>query len=540
MSASFAAEKVTPPMAPQAALVQVVTPEPAWEAAPAARKAKKALSGAALTFSGWGWLTMGRVESSPYQRDNYDVNFEKEWLTDYDAGFKIVAPMPHRWSARLHLGMTTAYPILDPRKQNSEFTRRKLVFYMIDAAMEKTFKSGNSTYFFEAGFFPVKYNPQVMNLGEYLFRSGTYPQYLNSGFELADKEKLTGIHFSYKNQFSSSGWFKGDVFFTTGMRDAPVHNISPAVILATSPHSFLEVGAGIVFNNLIDVDKRKTTPWLDPNFYQEGKPSPEDSYASWIDTSMDTSLSVAERRVVYTFSGIKSETRLTLDPLSLAPEFKQSKIGKFLFSKDDLKLYGEFAVLGWKNYPGWYQNRWERIPIMAGINFPTFQPVAYTAIPFLLGYKLANGTDNFNLQRGLAYGLGGAVVGFGCLLLDHIFNIDTKADVLALEAEYYSYKYWNSADLVWRNRAPIPYIGQVYSFYNERGSTWYDKTDDDRKWSVYLSKKLFKCIRISGQVASDHNQRTLYMFGPPTSSKYTEICPRTVDWYWNARIMYYF
>ena len=33
------------------------------------------------------------------------------------------------------------------------------------------------------GYFPYKYNPEARNLGEYLFRSGTYPVYLTNDYD---------------------------------------------------------------------------------------------------------------------------------------------------------------------------------------------------------------------------------------------------------------------------------------------------------------------------------------------------------------------
>jgi hypothetical protein len=97
------------------------------------------------------------------------------------------------------------------------------------------------------------------------------------------------------------------------------------------------LGAGIYYHHLIALDERKTTPWTDLDYYDSSKSSPEDRFASWIDTA-------TKERVVYTFRGIKLEGRMTLNPQAF---FKS----KFL-SKDDLKLYGEVAVLGLQSYPG--------------------------------------------------------------------------------------------------------------------------------------------------------------------------------------------
>jgi hypothetical protein len=484
-----------------------------------------------VKFSGWSWITMGRFENSPVPlRDIYDANFQKEWISDFDAGFKIVAPMPYGWNSRFHLGMTTAYPVPYVQNQsNSELMRRKLVLYMIDAALEKKITVNNHSFYVEGGFFPVKYNPQSMNLGEYLFRSGTYPQTLYSGFELADKEKLVGIHLQYTTAWNTQGWIKGDFFFTSGFRDAPIHDFSPALILTASPDPAIEAGLGFDYEHLISVDERRTTPATDPE-NKRNIGTPVGNYYVWLDTNAATKGDT----VIYTFRGLKSEARLTLNPQAY---FTSKYLGK-----EDLKLYGEIALLGLQNYPGWYEKMWERVPIMFGFNFPSYQPLAFTAIPALLGGLLTQGSMGAKVGRAAAYGVGGAVIGVGLALLDNMLNIDTKPDVIAMEGEYFANKYWNSTENVWRNRSPVPFTGVTPPNYADRNTEvgWYEKTDDDWKWSVYMSKKLFKMIRISAQVASDHASRTQFLSGPPSNSKYTDLVPASYNWYWMTRIMYYF
>ncbi|HON11597.1 MAG TPA: hypothetical protein PLE24_12080 [Chitinispirillaceae bacterium] len=222
-----------------------------------------------VKFSGWGYFTFGRVESSPMETGQYDITFEKEWLVDFDAGIKAVASLGKNGKARLHFGLTTAYIVLDYRKDNAEFLRRRFVPYLVDAALEHTLKFGNNTLFTEFGFFPVKYNPQAMNLGEYLFRSGTYPPYLSSGFELADKEKLTGLHTMYRHDFSEKSNIKADLYFSTDMRDYPVHDFSLSYLLSGNIFQFAEIATGLSHAHLIVLDERKTTPITDTVVFRE-------------------------------------------------------------------------------------------------------------------------------------------------------------------------------------------------------------------------------------------------------------------------------
>jgi hypothetical protein len=504
----------------------------------AARQAEQSVPKPAeqgFKYSGWAWITMGQFKSSPFNRDMYDANFEGEWISDFDAGFKIVAPMAFGWTSRFHLGMTTAYPVpYIQNLENSELMRRKLAFYMIDAAMEKKFMDGDKSYYWEFGFFPVKYNPQAMNLGEYLFRSGTYPQTLYSGFELADKEKLVGAHFQFKTPWTTEGFFKSDFFFTSGFRDAPIHDFSPAVILTASPSPVIEAGVGLNYEHLISVDERKTTPGTDPE-YSRYMGTSAGGYYFYIDTA------APHDTITYTFRGLKAEARLTLNPQALLGI--QSKF----IGKEDFKLYGELAVLGVKNYTGWYEKMSERAPFMFGFNFPSYQPAAFTVIPAMLGGLLTNSSMNVKLGRAAAYGLGGAIIGVGLAIIDNLLNIDTKPDVLAMEGEYFTCKYLNSTENVWKHRSPAPNTGSLGANLpsyvdRDKGGTlgWTEHNEDDWKWSIYMSKKLFKSVRVSAQVASDHATRSQYLAAPPSNSKYTELVPASFNWYWMARAMYFF
>jgi len=177
----------------------------------------------------------------------------------------------------------------------------------------------------------------------------------------------------------------------------------------------------------------------------------------------------------YTFKGTKAAARITLDPKVF--------IGSGILGENDLKLYAEVAVLGIKNYPGWYNNRKERIPIMIGFNLPAFKIL----------------------------------------------------DVFAAEIEYYPMPYQNSFQFMWKSNSPVPYFNTYAGI--DYYSDWSRKTDDDWKWSLYASKKI-KNLRISGQIASDHTSRASYM--PAGKKVYTEICPRTKDWYYVIRCGFFF
>lgn len=71
----------------------------------------------------------------------------------------------------------------------------------------------------------------------------------------------------------------------------------------------------------------------------------------------------------YSFGGTLFMGRIAVSPLGFM-EFNP-------LGENALTLYAEAAVLGWKNYLGYYENRSERIPIMVGISLPNFNKVDF-------------------------------------------------------------------------------------------------------------------------------------------------------------------
>jgi hypothetical protein len=137
--------------------------------------------------------------------------------------------------------------------------------------------------------------------------------------------------------------------------------------------------------------------------------------------------------------------RFSFDPKKLLS-------GMDIFGDEDLKIYGEAALLGVKNYgvalhsPVWYNSILERIPVMLGFNFPTFKIL----------------------------------------------------DVLSLEGEWWGNRYPNSMEGIVNDGLPIPF---------PQGTTTIDSTqykNDNLKWSIFGAKTFAGRYRISFQAASDH------------------------------------
>jgi hypothetical protein len=163
--------------------------------------------------------------------------------------------------------------------------------------------------------------------------------------------------------------------------------------------------------------------------------------------------------------------RFSIDPRAL---FQTDILGS-----EDLKLYGEGAILGVKDYPGYYEKITERMPLMAGFNFPVFKML----------------------------------------------------DELSLEVEWFGNPYPNSYRRVYEYYVPLP---------NDIGSNAADTAmyrNDDWKWSVYAKKTLFPGFCIIAQAARDHMRIVThdYMFQDKE-----EALRATKDWYYMLKCKFAF
>ncbi|MBD3392918.1 MAG: hypothetical protein GF418_12505 [Chitinivibrionales bacterium] len=264
------------------------------------------------------------------------------------------------------------------------------------------------------GLFNYRYATQMRDLGEYLFRSGVYPGYVFSGSE---GYELLGL------------WLKStaipnmthELFFTSIINEVPNFDLSPSYVGHVNIADVVTVGAGIMFSRLISVREEYTTP---------------DSAI----TPIAREYVEGHGNVQYTHRGIKVMGRIAIDPKPL--------FNARLFGPEDLKLYAEAALLGTKNYPKYYEEPAERIPVMFGFHFPCFKLL----------------------------------------------------DVLAIEFEYYGTQYMNDP---YNNGVPIPGISRG----EEAPST--DLEDhpgdaDNWKWAIVAEKTIIDHLTFSAIAARDH------------------------------------
>jgi hypothetical protein len=260
------------------------------------------------------------------------------------------------------------------------------------------------------GYFPFKTAPDVRNLGDYLFRTSTYPVYVMNFFN-RPYSRLLGFRFS-STLFDS---LHQDLLLTSSNLLPPLVDYSLSYVVSYRFFKTLDIGGGISSCHLF-------------NTY-EGQE--KDERYRYIKQNGDTA--------AYNFKGTKAMLRFALDPKAL--------LGwQNIFNQNDLRLYGEWCITALEDqrnynttdptFPNhFYDKNTDRMLYMMGLNLPLFrliQLATWNVIP------------------------------------------ETPSDVFAIEVERFPNKYANSATEVFGKTqiwAPIPdppgnaAVTQVYPWY---------------------------------------------------------------------------
>jgi hypothetical protein len=341
------------------------------------------------------------------------------WTEKIITGFGLDVHLSHQTDLISSVEIKTFNEV--PRLVNLGATRR-FYFYLYLTQAELNHVFFNETDWklkIGGGYFPYKYDDNVRNLGEYLFRSTTYPQTLTTEFDYPFA-RLAGL---YAKGIYCAGinTLNLDVFATVNTEWIAILDMNLSLIARYDLARAFEIGAGVSFCSILSADDSATTPKNGATQYLDGK---------------DT--------MNYTFRGTKVMGRFSFDPKKL---FLSD-----IFGDQDLKLYGEACCIGVKNYPAavaspvWYNSILERIPVMIGLNVPTFKIL----------------------------------------------------DVFSLEAEWWGNRYPNSMEGIVNDGLPIPF---------RVGTTDVDSTtykSDNIKWSLYLTKTFATHYHVTFQVADDH------------------------------------
>ena len=416
-----------------------------------------AAMGSPVIVHGISALQMGQIEEANYNVTLMPRTIQHIWMTQMllNVGAEYIAG-PHltlRSGVEGKLWYNT-YPRSAIHLISTYMTADKNFTFYFDRA-DGTWSLGSPERVavqMQLGLFPFKYNPDARNLGEFLFRSGTYPAFLIGEFDYP-LARLMGARVGV----SVMEKLTADLLLTNEMDFASFNDFSLSGLAAYSPWKFLTMRAGVCFSHLISV--------------YDSAIAPRNTNNNYLTDNGDTAY--------YTFRGTKLMAGIALDPKRI---FLGDDCG--IFGENDLRLYAEAAILGWKNYPAsnanpyGYDTLLHKLPVLLGMNVPCFKIL----------------------------------------------------DELAIEAEWYGSRYPNSFQAVASSGLPIPAPINL-----NRDSSAY--ASDDWKWSVYASKSLGKNFKIVGQVARDH-LRHLSQFIENVDRE--EMFSTKNHWYWIVKTQFSF
>jgi hypothetical protein len=337
------------------------------------------------------------------------------------------------------------------------------------------------------GTFGYKYNPDAKNLGEYLYRSGTYPGFLmtTEGWLLMNRANNYS-HGALLSVSQFGGALKHNVSLFMETSYFPVGDFSPGYDVSFTQKWF-ELGGGVVLNHYLALHPSKLEPKDAENSYVHGRDTvlgvdyygPGDRVPSSISSSPDYTQELLDR---WTHKGVKVMGRGAINLNSLLPPDQRNP--------DDLRIFAEIALLGIENYPLYYEKRSERMPIMFGVNVPTFKML--DVLTLQAEYYPSPFNDNSKFTS--------ASLPIWATNFETAFDTTTFSDELVLDAN-----------------------GKIIPKENH---------EDDWKWSIYAKKTVNKVIAVHAQVASDHIRLTDGKFN--ASSVPLTGTPK--EWYYLVRL----
>ncbi len=381
------------------------------------------------------------------------------------------------------------------------------------------------------GYFPFRYNPDAANLGEYLYRSTAYPgilftggwSFLNNGYK-ATGARIGFSHFDGAFTHDFTAFFESEAY--------PFLSLSPGWVGTLRLGKGFEFGLGAEWQHLVPMKPSQLTPHDPLSTYVEmadfpavqadtGRavianqpdrfvtnyrghaggpisgleqelmsmriPDPKDASKTvrpyfavrngadtlWLDETDPVPPGYAplypRSKRYLSFRGIKTMARFAFDPKPLLGW--QGRLGP-----QDLRLYGEAAILGLQDQPFYYEDISKRIPIMLGFNLPAFRLL----------------------------------------------------DLLAVQAEYYRLDFVSSEEKSFVNNLP------VYQVPNNKAQHHFSdlRNGDNLKWSLYAKRTLVPGLTLFAQAASDHLR--LQDFNSRRSAQ--PVVNRPSEWYWLLRL----
>jgi hypothetical protein len=322
------------------------------------------------------------------------------------------------------------------------------------------YKSESGLFGMKVGKYHYQYSDYNTDFGLYLLRGPVYPGFLYSGpFDEIGALTKTGLQFSFNFPFG----LKWDILPTFETDFKPYMDLNLSSFLSYNA-GMLEVGAGVEMQRLYEFNPCVTSPNGKKDVDGCLGGDPKTAYSNDSDLYQSAFMIIdttggKKDTITYTMAGTKIMARAALD-------FKKV-MGEYAGSPKDFVLYFEAALIGVSNHKFIYEKRGERIPVLVGLNVPTYGlldlasvEVEYYNAPYQNDpYKLVGAYDVFQFSDG------------------------------------------NSINYA---MSPIPPSNKAGEGHLSKAQVDFDPKKDNLKWSIYLAKRVQERITFKFQVASDH------------------------------------
>ncbi len=457
---------------------------------------------------------------------DFETNrFKDTWLQRSGVWLNFTATKNQRIGLDVLIGGTYWSPTYN---ENADINNSLRYFTAAAPRINVTYAFGDPKVPFlkaDFGIFQYKYNENVRNLGEYLFRTTAYPGLVyTGGLTLVENNKaqVAGLKLTH----SLGKTFSHDLLLTLETDQLPFYDLNASYLAKYNWRDVIKVGGGIKFARLLPIRPSITNPDVQNNhyytyndttyidnkeyytfrlaaggtsadsslflrgqaladslaFYQLGNPSggvSPKSFAQALD-SLRTAEGMAAPASYSNYDGS------SITPMAFFAFDPKPLMNLGILGPKDLTLYGEAALLGIKDYPILYESKKERTVMMIGFNIPTFKVL----------------------------------------------------DVLSIEFEHFGSRIPNSNQLTQRDPGkingvltPLP---QPSIYGAQLGVNGYSPDDwkrDDNKWSVFARRSLGG-FSLGLQVASDNARGWAY----PSGRKYWALFRKPSDWYWMLKL----
>ncbi len=313
--------------------------------------------------------------------------------------------------------------------------------------------------------------------------------------------------------------FRQDFLMFSDFYSNPLYDVSPSYVATWKVNNVLELGGGISLHRWIPIKPSETTPtgsgrsnvYVEvPNFPavpqvtgsnpQLGSDSGatmktmENLITNLVDTNSYPIVSLetdAQGRTIFVVNSTGDtlrptvEKKLTFKAIELMGRASINLANAFGMEENStgpFKLFGEMAVLGVQNQPYYYTDITQRMPMMAGMDIPTFKLL----------------------------------------------------DLLSVQVEYFKNDYPDNNFIEFQDGWPQPTLpGKNPALYAARELAG-DYKQDDWKWSIMLQKTIITGWQAYLQIANDHlrlqNESAIPSFMPVTQGK--------SDWYYLVRFLW--